>query len=152
MSIENTVSNVDVTIQQWEKLSTAAEVAFSKAYAPYSDFKVGAAALTADNETFQGCNVENASYGLTICAERNCIAQGVIANKGSDTVKFTALVVYTAQEKLTPPCGACRQVISEFFPKNALIRAVNHLNEQKQWTVEDLLPDAFTPHSLLNKT
>lgn len=152
MSLENTVNNVDVTIQQWKELSKAAEVAFSKAYAPYSNFKVGAAALTTNDEIVQGCNVENASYGLTICAERNCIASGVIANQSDNTVKFTALVIYTAQEKLTPPCGACRQVISEFFPNNALIRAVNHLNEQQQWTVEKLLPDAFTPHSLLNKT
>ncbi|MFQ3191614.1 MAG: cytidine deaminase, partial [Paraglaciecola sp.] len=75
MSFRN---NVDVTVEQWGKLSKAAEMAFSKAYAPYSDFKVGAAALTADNKIVQGCNVENASYGLTVCAERNCIANGVI--------------------------------------------------------------------------
>ncbi|WP_114325083.1 cytidine deaminase [Candidatus Colwellia aromaticivorans] len=145
-------NNVDVTVEQWLELSKAAEIAFSKAYAPYSDFKVGAAALTADKKIVQGCNVENASYGLTVCAERNCIAHGVIATQSNKKVKFTALVIYTAQEKLTPPCGACRQVISEFFPKNALVMAVNHLNEQQKWTVEQLLPDAFTPDSLLNKT
>ena len=152
MSFGSKVNISAVTVKQWENLSKAAKFSFSKAYAPYSDFKVGAAALTVDNEIVQGCNVENASYGLTICAERNCIANGVMANQSNNTAKFTALVIYTAQEKLTPPCGACRQVISEFFPKNALIRAVNHLNEQQQWTVEQLLPDAFTPHSLLNKT
>ncbi len=152
MSFENIVNNVDVTVQQWVELSKAAEAAFGKAYAPYSDFKVGAAALTADNEIVQGCNVENASYGLTVCAERNCIASGVIANQSNDKIKFLALVIYTAQEKLTPPCGACRQVISEFFPNEAIVMAVNHLNEQKKWTVSQLLPDAFTPNSLFNKT
>lgn len=152
MSVENNTNNVDVTAQQWFELSKAAEIAFHKAYAPYSAFKVGAAALSADNVIVQGCNVENASYGLTVCAERNCIAHGVIANQSIKPVKFTALVIYTAQEKLTPPCGACRQVISEFFPTNAFVMAVNHLNEQQKWTVEQLLPDAFTPMSLLNKT
>lgn len=152
MSFENTVKNVDVTIQKWAELSKAAEIAFSKAYAPYSNFKVGAAALTADNEIVQGCNVENASYGLTVCAERNCIANGVISNQSNKKIKFTALVIYTAQEKLTPPCGACRQVISEFFQSEAIVMAVNHLHEQKKWTVSQLLPDAFTPHYLLNKT
>jgi len=152
MSIENSANKIEVTVYQWSELSKAAQIAFNKAYAPYSNFKVGAAALTADNEIVQGCNVENASYGLTVCAERNCIANGVISNQSNKKIKFTALVIYTAQKKLTPPCGACRQVISEFFSKNALIRAVNHLNEHQQWTVEQLLPDAFTPHCLLNKT
>ncbi|PCI55090.1 MAG: cytidine deaminase [Gammaproteobacteria bacterium] len=152
MSFKKNTDIVDVTVKQWGELSKAAETAFNKAYAPYSDFKVGAAALTADNQIVQGCNVENASYGLTICAERNCIANGVITNQSNKKVTFTALVIYTAQEKLTPPCGACRQVVSEFFPKNALVMAVNHLNEQKKWTVEQLLPDAFTPYDLLNKT
>jgi len=152
MSFENNVKDMRITAEQWLELSKAAESASIKAYAPYSNFHVGAAALTTDNKIVQGCNVENASYGLTVCAERNCIAQGVINNETADTVKFNAIVIYTAQEKLTPPCGACRQVISEFFPQNAEVMAVNHLNEQKKWTVEQLLPDAFTPDSLLNKT
>jgi len=152
MFCEDNSDNIDVTVKQWLELSKAAKIAFSKAYAPYSDFKVGAAALTTDNEIVQGCNVENSSYGLTVCAERNCIANGVISNQSNKKIKFTALVIYTAQEKLTPPCGACRQVISEFFPSNGLIMSVNHLNEQKKWTVSQVLPDAFTPDSLLDKT
>lgn len=152
MSFENNTDNIKVSAKQWLALSKAAEVAFSKAYAPYSNFHVGAAALTTNNKIVQGCNVENASYGLTVCAERNCIAQGVISNETADTVKFSAIVIYTEQENLTPPCGACRQVISEFLPKSAVVMAVNHLNEQKKWTVEQLLPDAFTPDSLFNKT
>ncbi len=152
MSFESSSDNVNISVEQWLKLAKAAEISFTKAYAPYSDFRVGAAALTTDNKIVQGCNVENASYGLTVCAERNCITQGVINNETDDTVKFSAIVIYTEQEKLTPPCGACRQVISEFFPPQSHVMAVNHLNEQKTWTVEQLLPDAFTPDSLFNKT
>jgi len=144
-------NNIDVTVEQWDKLSKAAEIAFSKAYAPYSDFKVGAAALTADNEIVQGCNVENASYGLTICAERNCIANGVINHKKDSKLQFVAIAIFTKQEKLTPPCGACRQVLVEFFPTDAEVMSVNHLNQQKIWTVAQLLPDAFTPTDLLHK-
>ncbi len=136
----------------WQTLAEKAKIAYQKAYAPYSNFHVGAAALTTAGNIVQGCNVENASYGLTMCAERNCIAQGVIGHEGSGTVEFSAIAIYTEQEKLTPPCGACRQVICEFFPQDALVMAVNHLNEQKYWTVAQLLPDAFTPYDLINKT
>lgn len=126
-------------------LVNAAKEGFENAYAPYSNFHVGAAALTANGKVVKGCNVENASYGLTVCAERNCLAQGVIAGETS----FSAIVIYTNQEKLTPPCGACRQVIVEFLAPNALVVAVNHNNDKKQWTVNELLPDAFTPKDLL---
>lgn len=136
----------------WFELTKQAKKAYQKAYAPYSKFQVGSAALMTTNKIVQGCNVENASYGLTVCAERNCIAQGVIGHEGKNTAEFVALVVYTEQEKLTPPCGACRQVISEFFPQSAQIMAVNHLDQKQIWSVEELLPDAFTPYNLLNKT
>jgi cytidine deaminase len=128
-----------------DKLIVAAKKAFDNAYAPYSHFHVGAAAYTEKQVLVSGCNVENASYGLTVCAERNCIAQAVI--KGEQ--KFTTMVIYTEQEKLTPPCGACRQVIVEFFEPNAKIVAVNHLKQHKEWQVCELLPDAFTPKDLL---
>jgi len=130
-----------------DALINAAKEAFHNAYAPYSHFKVGAAALTTQGAIVKGCNVENASFGLTVCAERNCLAQGVIAGETS----FSAIVIYTNQEKLTPPCGACRQVIVEFLAPNALVVAVNHNNDKKQWTVNELLPDAFTPKDLLEK-
>lgn len=136
----------------WSQLTEQAKCAYQKAYAPYSQFQVGSAALTTTNKIVQGCNVENASYGLTVCAERNCIAQGVIGHESASPVEFIALVVYTEQENLTPPCGACRQVISEFFPQESQVMAVNHLNQQKIWTVEQLLPDAFTPYNLINRT
>jgi cytidine deaminase len=126
-------------------LVNAAKEGFENAYAPYSNFHVGAAALTANGKVVKGCNVENASYGLTVCAERNCLAQGVISGEKS----FSAIVIYTNQEKLTPPCGACRQVIVEFLAPDALVMAVNHNNDKQQWTVNELLPDAFTPKDLL---
>lgn len=132
---------------EWQILIQHAKQSFDIAYAPYSHFHVGAAAQTTSGDIVKGCNVENASYGLTVCAERNCIAQGVISGQQA----FSAMVVYTEQEKLTPPCGACRQVIVEFFAPTAVIMAANHLNHQKQWTVAALLPDAFTPNDLLER-
>lgn len=150
----NELKNENIDVSTWNALVEKAQQAYQKAYAPYSNFSVGAAAITTDGNIVQGCNVENASYGLTVCAERNCIAQGVIATERNNKSKleFKALVVYTEQEKLTPPCGACRQVISEFFPGDAQIKSVNHLNQQQQWAVKELLPDAFTPYDLINKT
>ncbi len=124
-----------------------AKKAYRNAYAPYSNFHVGAAALTVDGDIVKGCNVENASYGLTQCAERNCINHAVVNGQKS----FEFIVIYTEQEQLTPPCGACRQVIAEFFSPHASVIASNHLNQQKLWSVKELLPDAFTPQYLLEK-
>lgn len=128
----------------WPTLIAAAEQAASKAYAPYSNFHVGAAAVSKNGNVIKGCNVENASYGLTTCAERNCIAQAVVQGNSD----LQALVVFTKQEKLTPPCGACRQVIAEFMSEEKLVKSVNHKGDEKQWTVKQLLPDAFTPKDL----
>ncbi|REL29500.1 cytidine deaminase [Thalassotalea euphylliae] len=134
-----------MTKETWHHLKQSAKLGFDRAYAPYSKFHVGAAALDNQGNVFFGCNVENASYGLTVCAERNCIAQAVI--NGSQTLN--QLVVYTEQEKLTPPCGACRQVIAEFMAPECEVKAMNHLGNEKTWTVAQLLPDAFTPKDLL---
>jgi cytidine deaminase len=142
---------VEVSAEQWLSLISQAKVAYNQAYAPYSDFKVGAAALSSDGMIVSGCNVENASYGLTVCAERNCIANGVINHQVKSPLVFSAIVIFTKQNKLIPPCGACRQVIAEFFPASAEIMAANHLNKQQKWTVAQLLPDAFLPEDLLNK-
>jgi cytidine deaminase len=125
-------------------LIAQAKLAFNNAYAPYSQFKVGASAMTSSGQVVIGCNVENASYGLTVCAERNCIAQAVVTGQ----TRFNHLVIYTEQDRLTPPCGACRQVIAEFFNIDALVTAVNHLGKQHTWQVNALLPDAFTPDFL----
>lgn len=130
----------------WAQQVEAAKHAYALAYAPYSQFHVGAAALTESGKVVNGCNVENASYGLTVCAERNCIANAVI--QGEQNIK--SIVVYTEQEKLTPPCGACRQVIAEFLPQEAEVMSTNHLGDYQLWSVAELLPDAFTPKSLLD--
>lgn len=128
----------------WQPLIVQAKQAAENAYAPYSKFHVGAAALNTKGEIFSGCNVENASYGLTMCAERNCIAAAVTQK----SAQLKAILIYTHQDRLTPPCGACRQVISEFLSQDALVASSNHLNELKIWTVAELLPSAFTPDQL----
>ncbi|WP_068546285.1 cytidine deaminase [Thalassotalea crassostreae] len=128
----------------FDDLQRAAKHAYDNAYAPYSNFSVGAAALTFEDKIITGCNVENASYGLTVCAERNCLASGIVQGEQ----KFRTIVIYTETSKLTPPCGACRQVISEFLEPNAIVSATNQLGERVDWSVAELLPDAFTPKDL----
>ncbi len=132
----------------WAALQSAAEQAAAQAYAPYSQFPVGVAVLAASGKIYTGCNVENASYGGTVCAERNAIAAAVVAGER----KFSALLVYTPQAMLTPPCGICRQVIAEFFTPDAPVASCNHLQQQQQWTLGELLPAAFTPTYLANST
>ncbi|MEE2002184.1 cytidine deaminase [Alkalimonas sp. MEB108] len=131
-----------------EPLYQAAKAAASQAYAPYSQFPVGVAVRALDGSIYTGCNVENASYGATVCAERNAIAAGVVAGKR----QFDALMVYTPQAQLTPPCGLCRQVIAEFFLPETIIYSSNHQAQLQGWTVQQLLPDAFTPLYLANST
>ena len=108
-----------------------------RAYAPYSKFHVGAALLGADGVVYQGCNVENLSFGLTICAERNAIAQAVAAG----CREFSALVVVADTREPVSPCGACRQVMAEFgdFP---ILMATRETTEET--TVGALLPRAKT--------
>jgi cytidine deaminase len=115
-----------------------------KAYAPYSKFKVGAALLTEDDEIFTGCNVENASYGLTLCAERNAIASMVAAGHN----KFKAIAIYTEKKSNCYPCGACRQWLYEFGPEATVI-VEDEKGEKLLLTVTDLLPHAFGPEDLL---
>ena len=93
----------DLVVQE---MRVAAETAMNNAYCRYSKFRVGAAVLTSDGEIFAGCNVENASYGLTMCAERNAIFQAVAKGALSKERKLKAVVVVTPKEKVTPPCGA----------------------------------------------
>jgi len=119
-----------------ELLKKAAEVR-EKAYAPYSDFKVGAAVLTADGSVFTGCNVENASYGLTICAERAAIFAAVAAGHKD----ITALAIVADADKPVSPCGACRQVLAE-FARGAEVFSANLSGGKRSWKTEELLPDA----------
>jgi len=107
MSTSNIAVEIDI-----EMLASKALEVSTKAYAPYSNYKVGAAVLTEKGNIFLGCNVENASYGLTICAERNAIGVAV-QDEGSD-MKIRAIVVLVNSKTNAPLCGGCRQVISEF--------------------------------------
>jgi cytidine deaminase len=127
----------------WDALAKAARAASQAAHCPYSRFPVGAAVLTASGHVFRGCNVENASYGLTICAERNAAFQAVAAGE----TEFQAVVVYTPTPTPTAPCGACRQVLNEFGP-TAQVRCVCDGPDQIQTTLSDLLPEAFGPKNL----
>ncbi len=121
-----------------DRAVTAAWEARERAYAPYSGFRVGAAVETAEGKIYPGCNVENASFGLTLCAERAAIVAAVAAGATS----FVRLVVATDRDPPTPPCGACRQVMAE-FGLDAVVDGVGPESSRK-WQVRELLPDAFT--------
>jgi cytidine deaminase len=128
-----------------EEMATRAKSVSERAYCPYSKFRVGAVALTDDGQMFEGCNVENASYGLTICAERNALFQMVARARQ----KVVALVIYTPTMKPSAPCGACRQVLNEFGP-DALVMSVCDGRAVLKKKLSELLPDAFGPGNLGN--
>lgn len=124
-----------------------AKQARRKAYAPYSQFAVGAALCTDDGSVYCGVNVENCSYGLTICAERNAIAQAVLAGVTPGTIKAIAIVADGT--RMAWPCGACRQVLFEFLDKQAQVVAHN-LSDGKTAvsSLGDLFPNGFGPQHL----
>lgn len=119
-------------------LLDAARAAFAAAYVPYSGFAVGAALRADDGAIHNGCNVENASYGLSRCAEQSAVQAMVTA--GSQ--HFSELVVFTHAEHPASPCGACRQILFEFAP-DATVHLINQHGTSRLTTVADLLPDGF---------
>ncbi len=119
-------------------LILAATEARTRAFAPYSGFRVGAALLTENGTIITGCNVESASYGLTICAERVALVKAV----SEGHVRFTAVAVVADTERLTPPCGACRQLLWEFAP-DVTVTLANLQGLTAQHTVRELLPHGF---------
>ena len=125
------------TMQDKEKLISAAKEAALKAYAPYSRFRVGAAVLADDGTVYTGVNVENRSYGLTICAERNAIAHGVAM--GMKAVKAVAIYSPDSEDPL-PPCGACRQVITEFAGPDAAVICCGSRGNAVEIPVSELYP------------
>ena len=125
------------------EMIAAAKAASALAHCPYSKFRVGAAVLTSDGEIVAGCNVENASYGLTICAERNATFAAIARGK----TKLGAVVVFTPTVTPTAPCGACRQVLNEFGP-DAEVFCVCNGADMIRTTVAALLPEAFGPGNL----
>lgn len=125
-----------------DSLISAARSAQSRAYAPYSKFRVGAALESVDGDVFLGCNVENASYGLTICAERAAVCAAVSAG----VTRFRRAVVVSDVDPPAAPCGACRQVLAEF----GLDLPIDGVGSKGvvRWRLSDLLPAAFGPEQL----
>jgi cytidine deaminase len=125
-----------------DRLTAAARGAQAQAHAPYSGFRVGAALEADDGRVFAGANVENASYGLTICAER--VALGAAVTAGAR--RFRRLVVVSDVDPPAAPCGACRQVLAE-FGDGVVVEAVGP-SARRRWTIEQLLPDRFGARDL----
>lgn len=128
--------------EQIEQAVQAAREAMDRAYAPYSGFHVGAA-VVAGGRVFTGQNIENASYPVSVCAERNAVGRMIDAGERT----LDAVAVVTAADAPTPPCGACRQVLWEFGPE-AIVVAETTGGERAMWALADLLPDAFGPRDL----
>src|SRR5258708_1721818 len=128
-----------LSTEQRERLLQAARLAMKHAYAPYSHFKVGAALLTAKGQLFSGCNVENASYGLTTCAERTAIFAAVA--KAGPGLDIQSIAVVNDQGVPCSPCGACRQVIFEFGPEATVV--FQSARGWKESLITELLPEGF---------
>lgn len=125
----------------------AAKAVMQRAHAPYSGFHVGAAIVMSDGEIFAGCNVESASYGLTLCAERSGLSAAIAARGSLGPSSVEAVVITTESDSPTPPCGACRQWLAEFAPL-ATVLSVAGNGAERRWTVKELLPAAFTGDQL----
>lgn len=132
-----------ITATQHDALLAAARDASARAYAPYSRFHVGAAVLAEDGRIFSGANVENASYGLTSCAERNAIFAAVFAGMR----RLVAIAIHTPTPAPVAPCGACRQVIFEFGPDARIVSCCAG-DAVLETCIGALLPGAFGPHDL----
>jgi cytidine deaminase len=130
-----------ITEQEIQELVAAATAVRTLAYVPYSGYAVGAALRTDGGHIFTGCNVENASYSLTVCAERNALFQAV--SSGERAIQAVAVVT----ENGVTPCGACRQVLAEFNPQMTVV-AADIAGGRRTYTLSDLLPDAFGPEHL----
>lgn len=126
-------------------LQTAIEMR-KKAYVPYSKFPVGAALLTKSGKVYTGCNIENAAYPVSLCAERVAIFKAVADGE----TEFAELAVAADTKGPVSPCGSCRQVMSEFFKSDTNIHLANLHNQLKTVTMEELLPNSFQPHDLPN--
>jgi cytidine deaminase len=132
-----------VTVDGVDDLLRAADAAAQLAHSPYSKIKVGAALLARDGVVYTGCNVENASYGLTLCAERVAMVKAVSAGAR----EFTTIAIATDQEKTLMPCGACRQFLHEFAPELTVV-CQGSRGARATAKLSELLPRAFSPGDL----
>lgn len=130
-----------------ERLRRRAIEAAARSYSPYSRFPVGAAVVSRSGVIYAGCNVENASFGLTQCAERAALTAAIAG--GEQRGDLVCLVLYTPGEERHPPCGACRQVMRELMSDDSLVYSFGDGESYRVWSAGDYLPDPFTPESLL---
>ena len=122
-----------------EDLIQMAREAREHAHAPYSNFHVGAALVASDGRVFTGCNVENSTYGLSMCAERVAIFKAVSEGER----EIAKVVVITDHDEIAPPCGCCRQMIWEFSGNNTEVVLANLAGDVRRYRIQDLLPEAF---------
>jgi len=127
--------------ESFASLKEMAMVACRNSYSPYSKFSVGAAVMSDDGRAFAGCNVENASYGMTQCAERNAVGAAISA--GCIAGNLVALVIYTPGDTAHSPCGACRQVMHELMAADSRVISCCDNDEFRVWARHEYLPDAF---------
>ena len=130
----------------YKNLVDSAIQARELSYSPYSKFKVGAALLCKDGKVFKGANIENSSYPLCMCAERNALYHALM--NGYTKNDFVALAIIADTPEVCTPCGACRQVISELFPKDGVIVLANLKGAYQETNIEELLPFAFSGDDL----
>ncbi len=124
---------------KYEEMIELAKKASENAYVPYSKFPVGACVLTESGNVYTGCNFENSSYGMTICAERNAIGSAIVAGER----KIKAVAIYSPKMKYCVPCGACRQVMSEFVSADGLDIILETDDGIVVKTLKEMLPDSF---------
>ena len=122
--------------------------AMDLSYSPYSKFRVGACVITNDGKTFKGANIENASYPMTMCAERNAIYHAYMNGYKKEDIK--AIMIIADTKDVVSPCGACRQVLSELVNENTIIYLANTKKEIKEYKIDELLPFRFKESDLNN--
>ena len=132
-----------------QTLKERAARAAGNSHSPYSRFPVGAAVVGADGQIYAGCNVENASFGLTQCAERSALTAAIAA--GAEPGSLQTLLIYTPGNEAHAPCGACRQVMHELMAPDGLVVSCCDADEVRTWTRSDYLPEPFSAEVLLNR-